>query len=64
MKVTLEFDSDESYDAKLAMRAGELASSMEDIQNYIRGILKHAEISEETAKYLEIVRDLTVYIEP
>ena len=63
MKFTIEFSEDEASDAKLAMRASELASAIDEVRNYIRGILKHGDPSEDVEKHLEHIREILPYLE-
>jgi hypothetical protein len=58
MKVTIEYD--DVNDAKLALHAIAYVAANDDALNKIRGILKHCDISEETEKYLEEIRELLI----
>lgn len=58
MKITLVFSEHEDKEAKTALRAGEYAAAIDDVYNYIRGILKHTEASEELIVHLGHIRDL------
>lgn len=58
MKMILEFSNDEIYDAKAAIRGVEFAGAIDDVYEYIRGILKHTDVSEETSAHLEKIRDM------
>lgn len=58
MKITLVFNEDEYHEAKTALRAGEYAGAIDDVYNYIRGILKHTNASEEVIGHLEHIRSL------
>jgi hypothetical protein len=63
MKVILEFSEDDAYEAKMALRASELAAAIDEARNYIRGILKHGDPSDEVEKHLEHIRGLLPYLE-
>lgn len=59
MKITLEFNGDDEWhQAQVAIRSGEYAAAVYVISNYIRGILKHTDASEEVEKHLEHIRSL------
>lgn len=56
MKITIEYEDIE--EARLAMNAIKYAAANDEAYNKIRGILKHCDISEETEKYLEEIRNI------
>lgn len=57
MKACLEFElPQESVEFKTAANAAEVLSIVEDTLHYIRGRLKHGDISEPAAVELEEVR--------
>lgn len=56
MKVTIEYEDVD--DVRLALDAVRYASANNEAYNKIRGILKHCDISEETEKYLEEIKNL------
>ena len=56
MKITIEYDTRE--DAEAALHAWTALSSLEEIDNYCRGQLKHCELSEETEKHLDRIREM------
>jgi len=59
MKITLEFNGDDEWhQAQVAIRSGEYAAAIDGVYNYIRGILKHTDASEEVEKHLEHIRSL------
>lgn len=59
MKITFEFNLPEDQDDfEIHKRAVENESSLYEIRQYIRGLLKHTEISDETALILTRIRDL------
>lgn len=58
-KVTFEFDSvEELYDVKAHANIHDFISAVDEAWNYCRNQLKHGDISDETDKHLERVRDL------
>ncbi len=61
MKITIELDLTNDVDKfqySLITNASELWVSLEDIRQYIRDKIKHHDLSEETEKHLEEVRNL------
>ena len=56
MKVTIEYDDID--DVRLALNAVRYASANNDALNKIRGVMKHCDISEETEKYLQEIREI------
>lgn len=59
MKTTLEFQDDEIELATMAFNGAEAFSALHAIDSWCRNRAKYHEISEETEKALDIVRDMT-----
>lgn len=56
MKITLEFD--DRSDAIVALHAWEFSCCIDVVDDYLRGILKHGDVSEEVHDALQKVRDI------
>lgn len=56
---TLRFTlPDEQVEFNAAMQGRNAKSAIWDVDQYCRGVLKHGEPSEETARHLEWIRDM------
>lgn len=55
---TFTFQTQDKYEAKLWMLAGEIESARNEAYNLVRSALKHGEYPEETDKLLEQLREI------
>lgn len=58
MKITLVFNEEEKEDAELAIKARYIHSILAELDNDLRNKIKYHELSEDTEKAYQEVRDL------
>lgn len=58
MKITLVFNEEEKEDAELAMKARSIHAILAELDSDLRNKIKYHELSEDTEKAYQEVRDL------